>query len=64
MKRYEWEFPVAPEHLQLQVVQVPREVSQERQFAIRAALLERMTRADSSFDDCHAAATIHPRGNA
>jgi len=66
MKRYEWEFPVAPERLQLQ--EVTHEVPRDRMFAVRGALLERIPSTESSEDDCCSnigpAATIHPRGNA
>ena len=39
MKRYEWEFPVVPEPLQLQLRQIAPEVREDRQSAIRGALL-------------------------
>jgi hypothetical protein len=68
MKRYECIFPVAPERLQLQVRQVTHEVRQDRLFAIRGALLERIPRTQSSLggssSDIGPTATIHPRGNA
>jgi hypothetical protein len=68
MKRYEAEFPVAPERLQLQVRQVTPEVPQDRQFAIRGALLARFPSAESSLDgsssDIGLTATTYPRGNA
>jgi hypothetical protein len=68
MKRYEWEFPVAPERLQLQLRQVTPELRQDRQFAIRGALLDRFPSAESppsgSFSDIGLTATTYPRGNA
>jgi hypothetical protein len=68
MKRYEREFAVAPERLQLQLRQVTPEVPQDRQFAIRGALLNRFPSAESSPDgsssDIELIATIYPRGNA
>ena len=70
MKRYEQEFPVAPEHLQLQLQlrQVTPEVRQDRQFAIRGALLDRFPSAESSLggssSDIGLTATTNPRGNA
>lgn len=67
MKRYEWEFPVAPERLQLQVREITREVRPDRQFALRGALLERFSSTESSLDDCPAdtgsLGTIRPRAN-
>jgi hypothetical protein len=61
MKRdYQWELPVVPERLQLQVVEVTPVVRPDRQFAIRDALLEDLP---SDFADAPAA-TRHPRGNA
>jgi hypothetical protein len=68
MKRYEREFLVAPERLQLQVRQITPEVRQDRQFAIRGALLDRFPSAESSLDgrssDIGLTATIYLRGNA
>jgi hypothetical protein len=68
MKRYEREFAVAPEHLQLQLRQVTPEVPQDRQFAIRGALLDRFQSAESSLrgssSDIRLTATTYPRGNA
>ena len=68
MKRYEWEYPVAPERLQLQVREVTHEVPRDRMFAVRGALLERIPSTESSEGDCFSnigpLATLHPRGNA
>ena len=68
MKRYEQEFPVAPEHLQLQLRQVTPEVRQDRQFAIRGALLDRFPSTESSLGGCSSdiglTATTYPRGHA
>ena len=68
MKRYEQEFPVAPEHLQLQARQVTPEMRQGRQFAIRGALLDRFPSAESSLggssSDIGLTAAIYPHGNA
>jgi hypothetical protein len=68
MKRYEREFPVAPERLQLQVRQVTPEVRQDRQFAIRGALLDHFPSAESSLggnsSDIELTAAIYPHGNA
>jgi hypothetical protein len=61
MKRdYQWELSVVPERLQLQVREVTPVVRQDRQFAIRDALLESFP-SDSEFAP---APTRHPRGNA
>jgi hypothetical protein len=68
MKRYEWEFPVAPERLQLQLREVTHEVPRDRMFAVRGALLGRIQSTQSPEGDCCSnigpLATIHPRGNA
>ena len=66
MKRHEWELPVPPEYLQLQVrqVEVTPEVPEGRQFAIRGALLDSSPGTESSFDGSGCTATVHPRGNA
>jgi hypothetical protein len=68
MKRYEREFPVTPERLQLQVRQVTPEVRQDHQFAIRGALLDRFPSAEASLggisSDIELTATTYPRGNA
>jgi hypothetical protein len=50
MKRHEWELPVPPEYLQLQVrqVEVTPEVPEGRQFAIRRALLDSFPGSESS----------------
>ena len=64
MKRHEWELPVLPECLQLQVRQITQEVPEGRQFAIRGAILNSFPDAESSFDGSGPTATVHPRGNA
>ena len=66
MKRHEWELPVPPEYLQLQVrqVEVIPEVPEGRQFAIRRALLDSFPDSESSPNGSGPTATVHPRGNA
>ena len=64
MKRHEWELPVPPECLQLQVRQVAQEVPEGRQFAIRGAVLDSFRGTESSFDGSGPTETVHPRGNA
>jgi hypothetical protein len=59
MKRYDWTALDAA-RLQLQVREVTPVVCQDRQFAIRDALLERFP-SDGEFASL---ATVHPRGNA
>ncbi len=51
MKRYEWEFPVVPERLQLQLRQITPEVRQDDRSAVRGALLERIQDAEPSADE-------------
>ena len=58
MKRHEWEFPVPPECLQLQVRQITQEVPEGRQFAIRGALLDSFPGTESSFDGSGPTATV------
>jgi hypothetical protein len=60
MKRYEYELPMVPERLQLQMREVTPVARQDRQFAIRDALLERFP-SDTGFA---LTAPPHPRGNA
>src|ERR1700733_6108788 len=66
MKRQEFELPVPPEYLQLQVrqVEVTPEVTEGRQFAIRRALLDSFPGSESSPDGSGPTSTLHPRGNA
>jgi|HubBroStandDraft_5_1064220.scaffolds.fasta_scaffold835526_1 hypothetical protein len=64
MKRHEWELPVPPECLQLQVRPTSQEVPEGHQFAIRGAVLDSFPTTESSFDGSGPAATVHPRGNA
>jgi hypothetical protein len=64
MKRQEFELPVLPECLQLQVRQITPEVPEGRQFAIRGAVLDSFRGTVSSFDGSGPTATVHPRGNA
>jgi hypothetical protein len=64
MKRHEWEFPVLPECLQLQVRQITQEVPEGRQFAIRGAVLDSFPGTGSPFDGPGPTATVHPWGNA
>jgi hypothetical protein len=64
MKRHEWELPVPPEYLELQVRQVTQEVPEGREFAIRGALLDSFPGTESSLDGSGPTATVHPRGNA
>jgi len=56
MKRYEWEFPVVPERLQLQLRQIAPEVRQDRQSAIRGALLDGSQISEPWADDEQAGA--------
>ena len=64
MKCHEWELPVPPECLQLEVRQVVQEVPEGRQFAIRGAVLDSFRGTESSFDGSGPTETVHPRGNA
>ena len=51
MKRYEWELPVVPERLQLQLRQITPEVREDRQSAIRGALLAGSQNSEPSADE-------------
>jgi hypothetical protein len=64
MKHHEWDLPVAPEYLQLEVRQVIQKVPEGRQFAIRGALLDSFPGTESSLDGSGPTAAVHPRGNA
>ena len=50
MKRYEWEFPIVPERLRLQVREIAPEVCPHRQNAVRGVLLDAIDDAESSGD--------------
>jgi len=51
MKRYEWEFPVVPERLQLQLRQITPEARQDHRSAVRGALLDRFVEAEPLADE-------------